>query len=130
MRAVDTCVLARWILRDDARKAAAADAMLAEPFFVGASVLVELGWVLRTVGGMDRTQLSRSMRRLLGLPTACVEHEAHVRWAVERFSSRGDLADLVHVAHSIEAGAFATFDQRLLGDAGPHSPVPIETVVC
>lgn len=124
--AVDTCVLVRWVLRDDADQAAAADALLAKPFFLGVSVLVELAWVLRTIGGMDRNQMARALGRLMGLPTAYVEDEAHMRWAVERFSSRGDFADLAHVAHSAEAEAFVTFDRALVSDAGPHSPTPIE----
>ena len=128
MIAVDTCILVRWLLRDDADQAAAADALLARPFFLGIGVLVELAWVLRTVGGMNRSQMARALGRLLGLPTAYVEDEAHIRWAVERFSSRGDFADLAHVAHSAQTERFVTFDRALVRDAGPHSPTPIEVL--
>ena len=128
MIAVDTCVIVRWLLRDDPQQAAAADVLLAEPFFLGVSVVVELGWVLRTVGKMDRDKMSRALGSLLGLPTACVEHDAHVRWAVERFATRGDFADLIHIAASTEADAFATFDKGLLRDAGPNAPLSVAIV--
>jgi predicted nucleic-acid-binding protein len=128
MIAVDTNVLARWLMRDDPEQAAIADALLAKPFFVGVSVLVELGWVMETVGAMDRSQLARSLASLLGLPTAYIQHEAAVRWALERFATQGDLADLIHLCNSAEADSFATFDKRLSGQAGPNSPVPVKVL--
>jgi predicted nucleic-acid-binding protein len=128
MIAVDTSILARWVLRDDPVQAAAADAVLAQPFYLGVSVLVELGWVLQSVGAMDRGQVSRTVASLLGLPTACVQHAEQVRWAVERFSSRGDFADLIHLCNSADADGFATFDKRLAADAGPNAPVRVEVL--
>ena len=125
MIAVDTCVLVRWVLRDDGRQAVAADAQLALPFFLGVSVLVELGWVLATIGRMSRPQIARALESLLGLPTAIVEHETHVRWAIQRYAAMGDLPDLIHLANSTDADGFVTFDKALLREAGPNAPVPV-----
>lgn len=129
MIAVDTCVLARWVLRDDPVQTKIADAVLAQPFYLGASVLVELGWLLGSAGQMKRSQIARTFAALLGLPTACVQNEAHVRWAVERFAAKGDLADLLHIANSTEAVAFATFDKRLVAQAGPNSPAKVTSLI-
>jgi predicted nucleic-acid-binding protein len=126
--AVDTCVLARWLLRDDPDQAERADQLLAEPFYLGISVLVELAWVLTAVGGMDRTQMARVFAALLSLPTASVQHGAHVRWAIERFSTQGDLADLLHLCNSTDAGQFATFDRRLAAQAGTNPPVSVMVI--
>ena len=125
MIAVDTCILARWVMRDDPAQAEIADAVLAEPFYLGIGVLVELSWVLGSVGKMPRSQIARTFATLLGLPTAYVQNEVHVRWAVERFSTTGGLADLLHLANSIDADAFVTFDARISKQAGPNAPVRV-----
>ena len=129
MIAVDTCVIARWIMRDDPKQAALADTLLAQPFYLGASVLVELNWVLGTIGGMDRAQIATAFSCLLGLPTACVQNQSHVRWAVERFAGQGDLADLLHICNSSDADAFVTFDKRIVRQAGANSPVPVNELI-
>lgn len=128
MIAVDTCVLARWVLRDDLAQTEAADTVLAQSFYLGAGVLVELGWVLSSVGRMARSEVARTFATLLGLPTACVQNEAHVRWAVERFATHGDLSDLLHIANSVEANGFATFDAQMSKQAGPNPPVSVITL--
>jgi predicted nucleic-acid-binding protein len=128
MNAVDTCVLARWVMRDDPLQTAIADKVLAQPFYLGVSVLVELGWLLGSAGRMKRSQIARTFATLLGLPTAWVQNEAHVRWAVERFAARGDLADLLHIANSTEADTFATFDKRMVLQAGANAPVKVTSL--
>ena len=72
---------------------------------------------------MSRDQMARAFAQLLGLPTVYVEREAEIRWAIERFASNGDLADLIHIATSADADSFVTFDQRLVRQAGPLAPV-------
>ena len=125
MIAFDTSVFARWIMREDADQAAQADVALSSPFFLGTTVLVELGWILRSVGGMDRQEMARALNALVALPTAWVEHAEHVRWAIERYATQGDFADLIHLANSTEATTFATFDRRLIRQAGANPPVPV-----
>lgn len=128
MRALDTCILARWVLRDDPAQAAVADDLLAQPFFLGVSVLVELSWVLESSGGMGRETLARTLAELVSLPTAWVQNADGVRWAIERFAQRGDFADLMHVANSTPAAGFITFDKAIVKDAGPNAPVPVELI--
>jgi predicted nucleic-acid-binding protein len=127
--AIDTCILARWVMRDDSVQAEMADTLLAQPFFLGVSVLVELNWVLGSIGQMDREQVARAFASLLGLPTAYVQHEALVRWAVERFATQGDFADLIHLCNSSDADLFVTFDKRLAGQAGSNAPIPVKVML-
>lgn len=129
MNAVDTCILARWVLRDDPVQAQAADAVLAQPFFLGVSVLTELVWVLGSAGGMDRSAICRVVTRLFNLPTACIQHEAELRWAVERAATRGDFADMIHLCNSTGADQFVTFDARLPRQAGDNAPVPVKVLI-
>lgn len=50
MRAVDTNVLARYYLRDDAAQARVADRILSDgDVFVPKTVVLELEWVLRSI---------------------------------------------------------------------------------
>jgi predicted nucleic-acid-binding protein len=53
MRAVDTNVVVRMLVRDDVRQAASADAFVAQGAWVSHLVLAEVTWVLTTV--YDRT---------------------------------------------------------------------------
>jgi predicted nucleic-acid-binding protein len=122
---LDTNVFARWIMRDDASQYDVADRVLAESFLITSSVLVELAWVLESVGEMSRAEIALSLATISQLPTANLEDATHMRWAIERFATAGDLADLVHLAGSGAANGFGTFDKRVAKQAGPNSPIPI-----
>ncbi len=128
MNAPDTCIFARWILRDDEAQAEAADAILARPFRLGVTVLLELGWLLRSRGGMSRRELSEVLATVVSLPSASVEQEANVRWAIERYATSGDWADLMHLAAATEAESLLTFDQRLEREAGRNAPLPVQVI--
>jgi predicted nucleic-acid-binding protein len=124
--ALDTNVIVRWIMRDDAAQVAIADQVLAEPFFVSASVLTEIGWVLESVFGLKRTQIAAAASSLVNLPTANVPDVHKVRWALERFSHSGDWADLIHLATAGDVAAFGGFDKKLAKQAGPNVPMKIK----
>jgi len=95
MRAVDTNVVVRLIIRDDQRQAAAADAFIAGGAWVSHVALAEVSWVLESVYG----------RR----PQAA---------ALSQFRQRPKLsfADclMVEIARKAGHGPVGTFD-RLLG---------------
>ncbi len=72
MIAVDTNVLARYLLNDEPRQARAAAALLASaPVIVPPTVLLELVWVLR-VNDCDREAIGRGLRHLLGFRTSAL----------------------------------------------------------
>jgi predicted nucleic-acid-binding protein len=123
--ALDTNVLARWILQDDTEQADIAEAILAGPCWVGTTVMLELGWVLLNTAKLPRAAVFGSLTVLLAMPTLQIERHREIRWALSRFKAGGDLADMVHLAAVAKVDQFATFDQKLARMAGSEAPVPI-----
>lgn len=71
MRAVDTNVLVRLLVRDDPKQVAAAESFVAGGAWVSHLVLAETTWVLSTVFSRDALQITEAIARLL-------QHEALV----------------------------------------------------
>ena len=129
MRAVDTNVLARWVLGDDDEQAHMAKRVMSEPVWIPLTVLLELGWMLDKPLGLPRATVAAMLRQVVDLETSVVERRPHMIWAIERYQAGGDWADMVHlVAISGHADSFATFDRTLARKAGNDSPVDIETL--
>lgn len=128
MKSLDTNVLARWLLRDDAAQAAAADAIMDGPIEITPTVIVELGWVLESIGGMTREQLSRAILSILSIEDAVFADRDRLRWAVDRYRAGADWADMVHLVSTLHARCFATFDKSLARDAGAAAPVEVEVI--
>ena len=58
MRAVDTNVLVRLIVRDDPAQVEKAESFVAHGAWVSQTVLAETVWVLESVYGLDRAQIA------------------------------------------------------------------------
>lgn len=65
MRAVDTNVLVRLVIRDDPRQVAAAEAFVARGAWVPHLVLVEATWVLSFVYDLGPRQIAKAIEMLL-----------------------------------------------------------------
>ena len=128
MRAVDTNILARWIIGDDPEQFATAAALVDEGFYLPLTVLMELEWILRSVARMDRSSIATALAATVTTSTISIDDEAGVLWAIERYRRGADWADLLHIISAGNAAAFATFDRRLVRQAGKESPIPIEVV--
>lgn len=129
MKAVDTNVVLRLMLKDDHEQAAVAELAFSEPVFLPLTVIQETAWVLGYSYGFDRIRLSDSLIALFDLPNSIIENEPALRWAIERHRTHGaDIADMLHLICSSEASHFATFDRKLASQAGPESPVEVETL--
>lgn len=126
MRAVDTNVVLRLLVGDDAEQEAAARACFDEPVLITISVLIETGWVLRSRYGFRRAHICTLLSSLSDYRTVTVERSGVVGWALGRFGTSGDLADLLHIAAAAEASAFVTFDRAIPDEAGPDTPIPIQ----
>lgn len=94
---------------------------------VTASVLAETEWVLRSQYRWPRSAIAASLLELADLPHL-VEAPAGIRWAIQRFADGADLADMLHLISAGAATTFVTFDRRLAPQAGPDTPLPIETL--
>jgi len=118
LRSLDTNVLVR-VLVDDADDAQAAVQRpaaleaLSQRAFVSVTVLLELEWVLRGFYVLPRRDCVRAIRALAGIEHLVMEDRDAVLTALDAVDRGLDFADALHVARSVRATTFATFDKRL-----------------
>lgn len=114
MIALDTNVLARFMLKDDAVQYRAALALLGrrETFTVPTTVIQELVWVLG-VNDCGRDEIAKGLRLLLGLPNFKPQNPDALLYALTWYEGGMDFDDALHMASSARAAAFATFDRPL-----------------
>jgi len=65
MRAVDTDVLVRLIVRDDPKQVAAAESFVADGAWVSVLALAEATWVLSSAYGLDNRRIATAVEMLL-----------------------------------------------------------------
>ncbi len=79
MTAVDTNVVVRLLTEDDAKQAATARSLFASgPIWIAKTVLLEAGWVLRSLYGFEERAIRDAFTKLLGLKT-CMRR-TKLRW--------------------------------------------------
>jgi predicted nucleic-acid-binding protein len=129
--ALDTNILARYLLDDEPAQARAARRLLADAkaeYWMPVTVVLELAWVLRKSDAPRAVIMSR-LRDLLALRNVRVQNADLVSQAL-RWSAEGmDLADALHLVLSGKAERFVTFDEALVKQARklgvqPHVAVP------
>jgi predicted nucleic-acid-binding protein len=113
VRAVDTNVLARYYLRDDAAQARLADRVLSSgDVFVPKTVVLELEWILRYVAEQPAGKVLDCLAHLIALPGITIEDHDGVETAL-RYARQGiDFADALHLAASKACSEMLTFDDR------------------
>ncbi|TAJ92517.1 MAG: PIN domain-containing protein [Gammaproteobacteria bacterium] len=119
MRALDTNVLVRALVQDDAAQGRRAEACLnAQPVYIPVTVILELEWVLRSRYGYSPKAIAGAMEKLAMLENAVVGEQAAVVAAATKLRQGWDFADALH--HTLAAGCddFATFDTTLSRRAG------------
>jgi predicted nucleic-acid-binding protein len=113
VRAVDTNVLVRYYLRDDAAQARLAEKVLsAGDVFVPKSVVLELEWVLRSVAEQPAGKVLDCLAHLIALPGITVEDYEQVETALRHCREGIDFADALHHAASHACDELLTFDDR------------------
>ncbi|MGD0695977.1 MAG: type II toxin-antitoxin system VapC family toxin [Terriglobia bacterium] len=129
MLAVDTNVLVRYLLRDDADQAARAVELISHnEVWIPKSVLLETEWVLRRVYGFSPGNILDSFQKLAGIPTVFFEDELTVSLAMDWAKQGLDFADALHLASARNADGFSTFDRELAKRAKPLSPIRVRTL--
>jgi predicted nucleic-acid-binding protein len=114
MIAVDTNVLVRFLVRDNAEQAArAAELIRSNEIWICKTVLLETEWVLRSLYRFSPQTLAAALRALAGLERVFLEDEVAVAEALEWFQEGLDFADALHLASVGNATQFATFDGKL-----------------
>ena len=127
MAALDTNVLVRYLVQDDAAQLAAATKLIrkcvsaGQSLFVPTSVTVELEWVLRSTYGFGKGDVVQVLSSLLSTAELVFQDEQALEVALLLFrEGSADFADCVHIALASEAGEqpLWTFDKRAAKVAG------------
>jgi predicted nucleic-acid-binding protein len=122
MRAVDTNVLVRLVVGDDARQARAAEAFVREGAWVSQLVLVETTSVLESVYELGAEQLATALDMLLNHQTLTVEESETVTRALALFRDRPALGFsdclVLEVARAAGHLPLGTFDRDLASREG------------
>lgn len=114
MAALDTNVVLRLIVGDDAKQARAAEKQVAsEACTVAPSVLMECEWVLRAVYRLDAALIASSFRDLLALQHIDALDPVLTQQALRGYEAGLDFADALHAAQRRDGERFITFDRQL-----------------
>jgi predicted nucleic-acid-binding protein len=123
--ALDTNVLARYLLKDDAAQHLRAVAILAgeDEIWVPITVVLELAWVLK-VQGRSKADVVKGLRGVMSIDEVSVQHAELVRVALAWAESGMDIADALHLALSGMADRMVSFDSDLIKISGKLHTTP------
>lgn len=117
MRAIDTNIVVRLLVRDHLEQTAQAEAYIAHGAWISHIALAETMWVLRSAYNHRREAIAEAVDMLLGHAAISVQEPDVVRAALDRFRSSRRVAftDCLIVECSRKAGhmPIGTFDQDL-----------------
>lgn len=120
MIGLDTNVLVRYIMQDDARQSPKATTLMESlttdaPGFVSLVSIVELGWVLAAAYGLSREQVVQALELLLRTKEIVIDHGEQVSQALRAFkTSSADFADCLIERSAAGAGC----DRTMTFDVG------------
>jgi predicted nucleic-acid-binding protein len=126
MISLDTNVLVRILVEDDARQTARARALVkrleaaGETAHVADIVLCELVWVLQSCYGLDRAVVAAAVSKLTAAKQLLLDRPGEIASALRAFENgRGDFADYLirEVAKRAGCESVVTFDRALLAEA-------------
>lgn len=117
MRAVDTNVLVRLMVRDDAAQVAAASRWAEEGVWVSTLALAEAVWVLAAVYDRGRAEVASVVETLLNHQHMTLQDSDVVAAALERFRERSGVSFsdclLLEMARKAGHTPLGTFDRNL-----------------
>lgn len=126
MIGLDTNVLVRYIMQDDAKQAALANKLIEglteeAPGYISLVVIVELVWVLESAYDLTRQQVTSAFRNLLSVNVFKVDRVAVVASALRAYAEgTADVADCLIERSSALAGCRCTmtFDRAAAKTGG------------
>jgi len=117
MRAVDTNVLVRLVVRDDARQAASAEEFVAKGAWVSHLVLAETSWVLSQVYELRAADIAKAIEMLLHHKSITLQDADTVAAALTHFLGKPSLgfSDCLVLETARKAGhlPLGSFDRNL-----------------
>jgi predicted nucleic-acid-binding protein len=115
MTSVDTNVVIRLLMADDAAQTAAARAFFAGgPVWIAKTVWLETAWVLGSHYQLDERQIREALTELLGFPNVIGEDKASIAAALELTEHGIELADAMHLTSRPSGAAFVSFDRQFV----------------
>jgi predicted nucleic-acid-binding protein len=117
MRAVDTNVIVRLVIRDDAKQVAAAEAYVANGAWVPHLALAEATWVLASVYERDPGAIATAVEMLMNHQQLTLQDEDVVAAAIQQFRRRPAVGFsdclMLEVSRKAGHGPLGTFDRNL-----------------
>ncbi len=117
MRAVDTNLLVRLLVRDDATQVTAAEAFVENGAWVSHLVLVETLWVLDAVYERSAAQIAKAIELLLNHNSLTLQDADVVASALESYKARPSLGFsdcmVLEIARKVGHLPLGTFDKGL-----------------
>jgi len=117
MRAVDTNVLVRLVVRDEENQVLAAQRFVERGAWASHVVLAELSWVLSAVYGLEHAQIAMAIEMLLNHATLTVQDSDVVLAALDQYRLKPALgfSDCLVLEIARKAGhtPLGTFDKNL-----------------
>ena len=110
MKAIDTNVLTRFLMRDEPAQAKAARRLVLSGCIVTPTVLLETAWVLRGAYGFDDIEVAGMYRDLSRVPEVQFAEAPLVDEALRLTEAGVDFADAMHTA-TCPADQLRTFDK-------------------
>ena len=115
MRAIDTNVLVRALVNDNAAQSVRAVALLTRhDIFVPVTVVLELEWVLRSRFAFAPKLVAQAIEKIAALGNVVVGERAAVLAAAARAAQGWDFPDALHHALSHGCEDFSTLDADLV----------------
>ncbi len=115
MLAIDTNVLVRLLTDDEPKQATAARSLFAtEQIWIAKTVLLETGWVLRSLYGFEEGAIRDAFTKLLGLENVQAEDESSVAAALALTAQGIELADAMHLSSRPPGAVFVSFDRSFV----------------
>ena len=130
MIALDTNILARLLLKDDAAQFKQARELLSRPevYTAPPTVILELVWVLES-SDCTRDEILKSLRTLLGLPNFKPKSFEALCQAIKWYEAGMDFGDAMHLALSEGDEVFVSFDKPLAKIATQYDIAPVVLVL-
>ncbi|MSP28159.1 MAG: type II toxin-antitoxin system VapC family toxin [Methylococcales bacterium] len=119
MIGLDTNILARYYIQDEADKEAEKQHQLArtliesgQALMVCKTVMLEFEWMMRGYYHFSVPEIVAVFKHLLSLESVSLEDRASIQQAVANFESGFDFADALHHASYIKCDTVASFDDK------------------
>lgn len=117
MRAVDTNVIVRLVVRDETKQVAAAEAFVVKGAWVSLLVLAEVMWVLDAVYDLGRQKIAKAVEMLLCHKDLTIQDADVVDAALAEFRARSKVGFsdclVLQIAKKAGHSPLGTFDREL-----------------